>query len=126
MYKISDEVMNFIEKTMKTWRVEVTAGRRRSTAETEIQRGIFQGDALSPFLFIIVMMQLNHILRKCPPGYKLSGSQRKINHLMYMVDIKLFAKKSRKLLYRQSRHRNEIWYRKMCNACNKKWQMTSD
>ena len=36
---------------MKTWRVELTAGRR-SFAETEIQRGSFQGDALSPLLFI--------------------------------------------------------------------------
>ena len=26
MYKISDEVINFIDKTMKTWRVELTAG----------------------------------------------------------------------------------------------------
>ena len=29
MYKISDEVINFIDKTMKTWRVEMTAGGRR-------------------------------------------------------------------------------------------------
>ena len=28
MYKISDEVINFIEKTMKTWRVDLTAERR--------------------------------------------------------------------------------------------------
>ena len=28
MYKISDEVINFIEKTMKTLRVELTAGRK--------------------------------------------------------------------------------------------------
>ena len=26
MYKISHEVINFIEKTMKPWRVELTAG----------------------------------------------------------------------------------------------------
>ena len=26
----------------------------------------------------------------------------------------------------QSGHRNGIWHRKMCNACNEKWQMTSD
>ena len=26
MYKISHEVMNLIEKTMQTWRVELTAG----------------------------------------------------------------------------------------------------
>ena len=36
MYKISDEVINFIEKTMKTWRVELTAGGR-SLAEAKIQ-----------------------------------------------------------------------------------------
>ena len=71
MYKISHEVINFIERTMKTWRVEVTAGGR-SLAEAKIQRVSFQVDALSPLLFINVMMPLNHILRKCTAGYKLS------------------------------------------------------
>ena len=96
MYKISHEVINFIKQTMKTWRADLTAGER-SIAETRIQRGIFQGDAPSPLLFIITMMPLNHILRKCAAGYKLSTSQEKINHLMYMDDIKLFAKKEREL-----------------------------
>ena len=49
---------------MKVWKVELTAGGR-SLAETKIQSGIFQGDALSPLLFIITMMPLNHQLRKC-------------------------------------------------------------
>ena len=71
MHKISDEVMNLINKTMKTWRVELTAVGRR-LAEAKIQRGIFQGDALSPLLFLIALMPLNHILRKCTVGYKLS------------------------------------------------------
>ena len=91
MYKISHEVINFIEKTIKTWRVEFTAGGR-SFAETKIQIGIFQGGTLSPLLFILDMMPLNHILRKCTAGYKLSRSQEKINHLMYMDGIKQFAK----------------------------------
>ena len=91
LYKISHEVINFIEKTMKTWRVELTT-KWRSLAQAKIQRGIFQGDAVSPLLFIIDMMPLNHILRKCTAGYKLSRSQEKINHLMYIDDIKLFAK----------------------------------
>ena len=96
MYKISHEVLNFIEKIMKTWRVELTA-RGRSLAEAKIQRGIFQGDALRPLLFIIAMMPLNHILRKCTAGYKLSRLQEKINHLMYIDDIKLFAKNEKEL-----------------------------
>ena len=76
---------------MKTWRVELTAGRWR-LAEAKTQRITLQGDALSLLLFIIVMMPLNHIPRKCSAGYKLSRSQEKVNHLMYMDDIKLFEK----------------------------------
>ena len=74
MYKISYEVINFIEKIMKTWRVELT-----------------------PLLLIIAMIPLNHIHRKCTTGYKLSRSQEKINHLMYIDDIKLFAKNVKEL-----------------------------
>ena len=92
MHKISHEVINFIEKTMKTWRVELTAGGR-SLAETKIQRGIFQGDKLSYLWFIIAMMSLNHILRKGTAEYRHTWSQEKINHIMYIDDIKLFAKK---------------------------------
>ena len=66
-------------------------------AEAKVQRGIFQGDALSSLLFIIVMMPLYHILRKCTARYKLSKSQEKINQLMYMDDIKLFAKNEKDL-----------------------------
>ena len=42
-------------------------------------------------------MLLNHILRKCSAGYKLSKSQEKINHLKYMDDVKLFAKNEKEL-----------------------------
>ena len=76
---------------MKTWREELTAGGR-SLAEAKIQRGIFQGDALSPLIFIIAMMPLNPILRKRTAGYKFCISQEKINHLIYMDDVKLLPK----------------------------------
>ena len=96
MYKLSHEVINFTEKTMQTWRAELTAGGR-SLAERKIQRGIFQGDALSPLLFIIAMMPLNHIHRKCTAVYKLSRLQENINHLMYMDAVKLFTKNEKEL-----------------------------
>ena len=81
MYKISDEVIDFNKKSTKTWRVELTA-EGKSLAEAKIQRGIFQGGALSPLLFITAMMSLNHQLRKCTAGYKLRKSQEKINQRM--------------------------------------------
>ena len=91
MYKISYEVINFIEKTMKIWKVELAACGR-SLAEANVLRRILLGDALS--LFIVAMMPLNHTQRKCPAGYK---SQEKINPLMYMDDFKLIAKNKEEL-----------------------------
>ena len=117
MYKISDEVIKFIEKTMKTWRVELTA-EGKSLSEAKIHRGIFQGDALSQLQLVIAMMPRNHILRKCTGGYKLTKSQENINHLMYMDDIKLYKKQKRigkpttGSENIQLRHRDGIWFRK--------------
>ena len=48
MYKISHEIINFIEQIMKTWRVELTAGGR-SIAETKIALTIHNShDATEP------------------------------------------------------------------------------
>ena len=49
MYKISDEVIKFIEKSTGNWRVELTTGGK-SFAGAKIQRGIFQRDALLLFV----------------------------------------------------------------------------
>ena len=43
------------------------------------------------------MMQLNHILRKFTARYKFGKSQEKINDVMYMEGIKLFAKNEKEL-----------------------------
>ena len=43
------------------------------------------------------MMPLSPILRKCIGGYKLHKLQEKINHLMYIDDLKLHAKNVNKL-----------------------------
>ena len=90
IYKISDEVINFIKKTMKNWRVEVTT-RGKSLAEVKIKRGIFQVDTLSPLIFVIVIMPLNYMLRNAEDT-KFINRKKKINHLIYMDDINLLAK----------------------------------
>ena len=70
---ISSKGLKFIEKTMKNWRKESTAGEKTLT-EVEIQGGIFQEDELSlSLLFVIAMMPLNYILRKCTGGHKLKS-----------------------------------------------------
>ena len=94
IYKISDDI-SFIEKTHENLKSGIDNSRRKSLAEAKIQRCVFQGVSLSPLLFVIVMMLLTHILRKCTAEYKFSKSQEK--HLRYMDDIKLFAKYEKEL-----------------------------
>ena len=72
-YKISDEFIKFIENTTKNWIQELVAGWK-SLAKVKIQGGIFQGDALSPLIFVIAMFPLKHILGKYKSGYKLHNS----------------------------------------------------
>ena len=58
IYKISYQAVQFIEKTMQTWGVELTVGGK-SLEEVNIQWEIFQGDALSLLIFEIAMMPLH-------------------------------------------------------------------
>ena len=83
-HKLDRENHENLESGIDSRKKKLRRGRRR--------RGIFPEDALSLLQFIIPRMQLTHILRKYTAEYKLSGSQEKINHLIYMDDIKLFAK----------------------------------
>ena len=96
IYQIPDQIVQFIENTMQTWRVELIAGGQ-SLVEVKMQRGIFQGDALSPLLFVIAMMALNLFLSKFTARYKLSKSHEKNNYSIYMDDIKLFAQNEKEL-----------------------------
>ena len=80
---------------MKSWRVELTIGSD-VLGEVKINRGIFQGDSLSPLLFIIALLSLTSILRKSKPGYKFASGE-KINHLLFMDDLKLYGENEKAL-----------------------------
>ena len=89
----------------------------------KIQRGILQRDAIWPLIFVVAVIQLNHVPKK--------RTQEKINCIMYMDDINLFAKKKKKRTSTwdsdtnnkniQPGYNNGIWHWKMWHAPNKKW-----
>ena len=54
---------------MENWLMELAVGRQ-PIPEVKIQRGIFQERSLSPLLFMIAMISLNYVLRKCIWSYK--------------------------------------------------------
>ena len=60
------------------------------TEPISIKRGIFQGDSLSPPLFTMSLNPLNWKFQKTGYGYQLD-KQTKINHLLYIYDLKLYG-----------------------------------
>ena len=68
IYKISGEIIMFIENTMENRRVEL-AVEGKSLAEVKIQREI---SSIEVLFFVIVMTPLIHILSKWNGRYKLS------------------------------------------------------
>ena len=62
------------------------------TGEVGIKRGIFQGDPLSPLVFVLALIPLSLILRKAKAAYEFLESKEKVNHLLYMDDLKLYSR----------------------------------
>ena len=92
MYKISGEVRKFAEESKKKKLDSEIDNKKKRIAEEKIQRGILQGDALSPLPFVIVMMPLNIILRKDSGRHKFYCIEIKDQPAMYLDDIKLIAR----------------------------------
>ena len=91
MFKVAGNVSCLVRNSMNSWKVELSSGKE-TLAQDNIRRGIFQGDSFSPLLFVIALIPLTRILRKCKYGYNFSRTKDKINHLPYMDNLKLFAK----------------------------------
>ena len=65
--------------------------------EVEIKRCIFQGDSLSPLVFVLTLIPFSLILRKMKAAYEFSESKEKINHLLFMDDLKLYSRSEKGL-----------------------------
>ena len=98
LYKISPVIINFLRANMSFWKTNLTLTHEKGTLRSntiDINCGIFQGDSLSPLIFCLALVPLSALLNNTGYGYKIQD--RKISHLFYMDDLKLFAKDDKDL-----------------------------
>ena len=91
MFGIAENVRNLLENSMEQWKSLLTSNGE-DLGEVDVKIGIFQGDSLSPLLFVLCMVPLSLIRRKVNAYYEWGKKEYKLNHLLYVDDLKLFAK----------------------------------
>ena len=91
MFGIAENLRAFLQKSMQQWRISLTANSE-DLGEVHVKRGIFQGDSPSTLLFVLSMVPLSLIRKKVNACYKWGKKEHKLNRLLFMDDLKLFAK----------------------------------
>ena len=81
---------------MEKWKVMLCSGNSE-LGEVEIKEGISQGDFLSPLVFVLALIPLRLILRKAKAVYEFLESKEKINHLLFMDDLKFYSRSEKGL-----------------------------
>ena len=96
MFGMAENIKTLLFDSMNRWKTVLTANNE-VIGEVEIKRGIFQGDTLSPLLFIMVLIPLSMVLKEMDCGYQFTKGGVKVNHLLFMDDLKLYGKSEREL-----------------------------
>ena len=96
IYGAEENTIRFLKNTMPNWMTILTSSGIK-LAEVNIRRGIFQGDSLSPLIFIVAMILMTRVLERMEVRYQLKKGGSRINHLMFMDDIKLFGRDTKEI-----------------------------
>ena len=63
MFGIAENVRNLLKTSMEPWKLSLTSNGE-DLGEVNVKKGIFQGDSMSPILFVLSMVPLSLIFRK--------------------------------------------------------------
>ena len=90
LVEAAENIVNLLKETMKNWRTNLICSNTDLGA-VKISRGIFQGDTLSPLLFVVSLLPLKLVLRKMKQGYSFGKGKSNLNHLLFVDDLRLYG-----------------------------------
>ena len=96
MFGLAENNKGFLVNSMEKSKVILRSGNSE-LGKVEIKHGIFQGDFLFPLVFVLALIPLSLILRKAKAVYGFSESKEKINHLLFMDDLKFYSRSEKGL-----------------------------
>ena len=96
LFGAAENMVHYIGKSMGQWQVELSANGN-ILGTVNVRRGIFQGDSLSPLLFVVTLIPLSLVLREVKAGYDLTGKKDFVNHILYMDDLKLYGRNEKQM-----------------------------
>ena len=76
---------------MKKWKLLLNLNGS-DLCQVDANRDIFQVDSLSPLIFVIGMISLSLLLGKVKASYEWGTKEFKLNHLLFMDDLKIVGK----------------------------------
>ena len=91
LFGVAEKIKALLVNSMGKWRVILCAGSSE-LGEVDIKSAIFQGDSLSPLVFVLALNPLSLILRKAKTACEFSGSKDNVNHLLFIDDLKLYSR----------------------------------
>ena len=84
-FGVAENIKILLVNSIEKWRVMLCAGNSE-LGKVDIKWGIFQGDSLSPLVFVLALIPLSLILRKAKVAYEFSGSKvRLIIFYLWMI-----------------------------------------
>jgi hypothetical protein len=98
---VNSEIVRFCKLPLEKWNTMLHLKTKQEVMQSQpiqIRRGIFQGDCVSPLLSCIALIPLTHELKRADCGYQVHGAERKINHFLYMDDLKLLSRSEEELM----------------------------
>ena len=96
MFGVVENMQKVLGNSIKKWKTELTSGGQ-NLVTVRIRRGIFQGDSLSPLLFVLALTPMSLVLREVKSGYQLGDLQGKVSRLLFMDDRKLCGQNEKQI-----------------------------
>ena len=87
MFGVAENIKSLLVNSIGKWKVILCSGNSE-LGEVEIR---------SPLVFVLALIPLSLILRNAKAAYEFSESKEKINHLLFMDDLKLYSRSEKGL-----------------------------